>query len=266
MFSNDGLKDFISKHKDLSAKFLDVAKNGGLKWADVRGFQTILYMEHFEDIEEVYSCCQAFGVPCSLSPLHDKDIKDSETGEFKKPHFHLLAYYKGKTSLYRFYTQLCACFGEDSFFGFDNVVNWNKLVRYHAHLDDKEKAQYDVKDIKDFNGFSSLKYLKLLDGDDVSLKSDLKRVIRENNFIFYDELDDWLEENEFDMYSSLTINKALRREIIDYMKSREHRLTFDGEIMVTRFREVLPSGQIRYLTDKRFKDKEENKHYIEKVI
>lgn len=259
MLSNDELKEKIANldgrgnGKNLRVKFLDIAKNGGFKWADVRGFQTIIYKEHFKDEEEVFDSCRAFGVPCTLSPLHDKDIKDLESGELKKEHYHLLAYYKGKTSLYRFYVNLCGAFGEDSFFGFDDVANWNLAVRYHCHLDDKDKAQYDIKDIKDFNGFSSQKYLMKMDGDDVSLKTDLKRIIKENNFIFYNELDDYLEEYEFDIYSSLTMNKALRREIIDYLKAREHQMSFDGLIEKSMITEVLADGRKKQIFNRQIK-------------
>lgn len=230
MYSNDELKAMIAGIKNLKPKFLDISKNGGYKWQDVRGFQTIIYSEHFESPDQFYDCCRDFAVPCSVSPLHDSDVKDVETGEIKKPHYHFLAYYKGKTSLYRFYTMLCSAFGEDSFFGFDNIANMNMMVRYHCHLDDLDKAQYDVNDIHDFNGFSSKKYLMKMDGDDVSVKSDLKKIIKENCFLFYDELDDYLEDNNFDLYSSLTMNKPLRREIVDYLKSRECRLQYEGMV------------------------------------
>ena len=30
------------------------------------------------------------GIACAVSPLHDMDIDNEETGELKKPHYHIL--------------------------------------------------------------------------------------------------------------------------------------------------------------------------------
>lgn len=252
MLSNDDLKDKISNIPELRAKFLDVAKNGGYKWADVRWFQTVIYPEHFKNVNELYDCIRSFGMPCSLSPLHDSDLKDIETGELKKAHYHFIAYYKGKTSLYRFYSMMCASFGEDSFSTFDNVVNANMMVRYFAHLDDKDKFQYNVDDIKDFNGFCSSKYLVPASGDIMSDFRAIKKIIKEHNFIFYNELDDYLDEYEQDLYSAMLHNPTLIRQCKEYMKSREHQMKYDGEIEVSRIRKVLPDGEIQYLSANRF--------------
>ncbi len=231
MYSNDELKNIIKEHNPkLAVRVLKIGKKGDLVWNDLRGWQTIIYAEHFSSEEELFSLCNDFQAPCSISPLHDKDLKDEETGELKKAHYHFLAYYKGKTNAYKFYTMLCSIFGEDSFFGVEDILFMNKSIRYHCHLDNPEKAQYDIKKIKDFNGFSSLKYLYNENGDDVMLKRDIKQIIKDNNFLFYSELDDYLEENEFEMFVSLTHNKPLRREIIDYMKSRESMLMYSGGV------------------------------------
>lgn len=176
MLSNDELK---TKLDSIHPEYFDIDKKGGKKWKTARIFTTILYPENIEDIEK---SCNAVGVPCSLSPLHNSDIKDSETGELKKAHYHLVVYFKGKTTPYNFYTILCGAFGETAFSTIEIGRDLGALIRYQIHLDNSDKFQYSPDDIKDFNGFSSFNYL-VESGDLMGDLLKLKQIVRDLSLI-----------------------------------------------------------------------------------
>ena len=82
MLSNDELKQIMLK---AHPEYLDLDKKGGYKWKTARVFSVVLYPENIENISE---SCTSVGVPCSLSPLHNADLKDADSGELKKEHYH----------------------------------------------------------------------------------------------------------------------------------------------------------------------------------
>lgn len=224
MLSNEELKE---RFKKVHPEYLDIDKNGGYKWKCARVYTTILYPENIIDIED--SCCK-LGIPCSLSPLHDSDLKDESTGEIKKPHYHLIVYYKGKTTPYNFYNSLCGAFGDSAFSTIEIGRDLGALVRYSCHLDNEDKAQYKIEDIKDFNGFHSNNYLYDCGVDFMGNLKELKKIAKENNIIFYSELDDYLEENNEYLHVALHKDRNLIRDIRDYMKSREHEMFYSGDV------------------------------------
>lgn len=247
MFTNEELKE---RFKKVHPEYLERDKKGGDKWKTARIFSTVLYPENIDNIDE---CCGKLGVPCSLSPLHNKDLKDSETDELKKAHYHLVVYFKGKTTPFSFYTALVGAFGEKAFSTFEIGRDLGYLICYHCHLNDLDKYQYDVNEIKDFNGFSSKKYLSECGGDVVENYYKIKKIIKEHNFIFFNDLDDYLEENEPILHSAFIRDRVLSRQIKDYIKSREYQMVYDGEIERSTITEVLPNGQRKQIFNRQIK-------------
>lgn len=247
MLSNDELKEKIKK---VHPEYLERDKKGGDKWKTARIFGTVLYPENIDDID---NCCNNLGIPCSLSPLHDSDIKDEDTREIKKPHYHLVVYYKGKTTPYSFYTALVGAFGENAFSTFEIGHDLGALVAYHIHLNNPEKAQYSVNDIKDFNGFSSLKYIEESSGDTVSNFNKLMDIIDENNFLFLNEFLKYLRFNEPVLYSSVIRDRVLSKQIKDYIKAREYQMFFDGEIERSQVRIKNVDGSEKVIFNRQIK-------------
>ncbi len=103
---------------------------------------------------------QDLHVPGCVSPLHDRDVytlpSDShQVGELKKPHWHCLLSFQGVKTVKQILTAL-------EFLGVCHVEvvhNMSAMVRYFAHLDNQEKAQYDASKIVGFCGFDVSKYL-----------------------------------------------------------------------------------------------------------
>lgn len=247
MLSNDELKEKIKK---VHPEYLERDKKGGDKWKTARIFGTVLYPENIEDIDK---CCSKLGIPCSLSPLHDSDIKDDGSGELKKPHYHLVVYFKGKTTPYNFYTALVGAFGEKAFSTFEIGHDLGALVAYHIHLNDPEKAQYNFNDIKDFNGFSSLKYIEESSGDTVSNFNKLMDIVDENNFLFLNEFLKYLRFNEPVLYSSVIRDRVLSKQIKDYIKAREYQMFYDGEIERSQVRIKNQDGSEKVIFNRQIK-------------
>ena len=98
------------------------------------------------------------------SPLHDADV--NADGKPKKPHHHLLFMLGSVVNSERVMTMLGDTFGTSesgSVVGFaevQQVSDRGALVRYMAHLDNPDKAQYDVNEIVGHNGADPAELLR----------------------------------------------------------------------------------------------------------
>lgn len=104
-----------------------------------RNFASILYEEsapnNWRDI------LQECFVPCFISPFHDKDV--NPTGELKKPHYHIIIMFDSvKTS-----EQAKEIFDKVNAVGCEFVKSIRGYARYLCHLDNPEKAQYNIEDV-----------------------------------------------------------------------------------------------------------------------
>lgn len=95
-------------------------------------------------------------VPFVISPFHNRDIKDPETGELKKPHYHCIIRYRSKKSFRQVKSEVC-----DKINGPipQPVVDFPMMVRYLAHLDDPNKYQYNVEDIQIYGNIDIKEYI-----------------------------------------------------------------------------------------------------------
>mgnify|MGYP000865806599 CR=1 FL=1 len=130
------------------------------------------------------------------SPLHDKDVNPD--GTEKKSHWHILIAFDGKKSYEQ--VKLIA----DSLNGASPqyVQNMVGMVRYLAHIDNPEKAQYDPKKIIGY-GIDVDKYLK--------------NAIDIDNLIC--EVEEFIDEHKIIEYAKLTrVARMMREEHPDWHK------------------------------------------------
>ena len=111
---------------------------------------------NLDNIDEIYEEISATHMACILSPLHDKDVynKDDDKHkkcEIKKPHFHGIWQFSGPARLAQA-LDVNQCFGDKSPKYLEPVADLIGYTRYFAHLDDPQKAAYNVNDIVAFNG------------------------------------------------------------------------------------------------------------------
>ena len=109
-----------------------------------RNYATVVYPESApEDWEE--KLVQQF-VPAFISPLHDKDL--NPTGDTKKPHYHVIIMFDSVKTV----DQALEVFNIIGGVGCEVVKSIRGYSRYLCHLDNPEKAQYNIDDVRQLCG------------------------------------------------------------------------------------------------------------------
>lgn len=151
------------------------------------------------------------------SPWHDKDI--NADGEPKKKHKHLLLLFQGKKS-YEQIKEITDMLNQPIP---QRCHNAKAMVRYMAHLDNPEKAQYSVSDIKAHGGVDLAEMLRPSSSERYTLIGDMISYIRDNNVIEFQDLMDYALANEFDTWFPLLCDNSAF-VVGQYIKSQRHRL------------------------------------------
>lgn len=177
-------------------------------WAD------ILDSEHIEWIE---------------SPWHDKDINGD--GKPKKKHKHIALLFGGMKT----YEQVKQITDKLNSPIPERVHNTKALVRYMAHLDNPEKAQYDVNEIKGHGGVDLAEMLRPSSSERYTLIRDMIAYIKQNKITEFQDLMDYAAAEHFeDWFPLLCDNSAF--VIGQYIKSVRHRMPINidpetGEVL-----------------------------------
>ena len=122
------------------------------------------------------------GVPCIVSPLHDKD--KNPDGSPKEEHYHAMFMFSGVKT----YQQVLNVVGWLNGVAHVEPVNDTRsMARYFCHLDNPSKAQYSTDDVLCFGGAD---YLEL-----IASASDKYRAIA--------EMEEFCDEQGIDSYRDL---------------------------------------------------------------
>jgi len=116
-------------------------------------------------------------IPIFISPLHDQDV-DSKSGEVKKPHYHILLMLDGPVTKKRADALIEPFNGTKSA---EYVKSLKGFVRYLAHLDNPEKAQYSSDDIIALNGADLAEALKPSTADIYKIIGEIMLFCEENS-------------------------------------------------------------------------------------
>lgn len=175
--------------------------------------------------EDWLEILQETGLPCAISPLHDKDIDPD--GKEKKAHYHVICCYNGPTS-FNVVLRITEKLKQPNPIGLDNVKGY---YRYFTHMDNPEKYQYDAKDIQFVNGFNPMDFIELRKSEVFQIKWELQKLIMEKNIIEYGDLMEYLllhdMREEHDIASSHTMFFSA------YIRSRRHRQEKGGGITLS---------------------------------
>lgn len=166
---------------------------------------------------------QETGLPCCVSPLHDKDINPDNTP--KKPHYHIILCYGSPTT-------------------YNNVLNLTQNIlkqtipipleqvkgyyRYLTHLDNPEKYQYSSNDIKCFNGFCSDDYISLTSTQINQIKVEILKFIDDNNIIEYCDLLEILRKIEKFNLLDISMNHTILFNT--YITSKRHKKENNSDV------------------------------------
>lgn len=133
------------------------------------------------------------GVMVAISPLHDRDI--NPTGEYKKPHYHIILSYNNPTTYNNILT-ITERFNATIPKPIESVVG---LYRYFTHKDNPEKAQYNEDDIVCYNGFDPVTLLT--ETETFSLLKQIISIIKDNSIYQLEDLVYYILDNDLsDMY------------------------------------------------------------------
>lgn len=154
------------------------------------------------------------GLPCAISPLHDKDLNPDEVE--KKPHYHVILVYSGPTT-YNAVSKFTASLNATVPQPLESVRGY---YRYLTHKDNPEKFQYDDNDIVHLNGFNISDFVELTKSEVIQIKIKVQQFIREYNITEYGELMDMLLDNELMVEYEIASNNTLFFN--SYVSSRRH--------------------------------------------
>lgn len=156
------------------------------------------------------------GLPMAFSPLHDKDI--NPTGESKKPHYHVICYYENATTAKAVKENVTNKLNGTIPIKLESMVG---MYRYHLHLDNPEKYQYDDRYRQFFNGFDVNKVDSLTYTEISKLLKEIQSIVRDNTILEYADLLDLLLDNE--LYSLWDVARNHTLLLNTYISSRRYK-------------------------------------------
>lgn len=155
----------------------------GRNWAFVM-YPESMPADWFEKLEQT-------GLPFAISPLHDKDI--NPTGEEKKSHYHVICQYANTTTQKNVKENVCSLVNGTIPIKLENIKG---MYRYHLHLDNPEKYQYDDRDRIFINGFDISQVNALTKTEVDKLKKEITCFIIDNDITEYADLLQLLLQND----------------------------------------------------------------------
>lgn len=175
----------------------------GRLWACV-GYPESLSSDWIEKLTET-------GLQIAISPLHDKDL--DPTGEKKKPHYHIIFVYEGPTT-YNHVKELCLSLNMTIPIKLESLRG---MYRYHLHLDNPEKYQYNDNERILLNGFDKSSVDALTETQIDVYQNELIDFIVDNNIVEYAQLILELRKNE--LFDLLKVAKKSTIFFVSFIKS-----------------------------------------------
>lgn len=170
------------------------------------------------------------GVKWVCSPLHDKDL--NADGTAKKAHYHILLMFSAVKSAAQVVEFLSSRFGTSDSGSIIGVAAPQKcsdrtaLIRYMAHMDNPEKAQYSVDDIRCFGGADVLELLQHNKREIAEMMMSIEQFIDDNNITELCDLSAALRQTDIDLY--LLVAAQHTYYFNAYIRSRRHKAMLDA--------------------------------------
>ena len=164
-------------------------------------------------------------IPALISPLHDKDLeKDGKT--FKKPHYHVELIFESKKSK----KQVQEVINEFNGVGILPVLCLGAYTRYLIHVDDPDKAQYNMEDVISLSGASFMECCRTNEvlGMQKKILKEITKFIIENDMVYFHRLTEIVLEEHSDWYEVFTKHSYLIRAIVVSLatEKKEERLGY----------------------------------------
>ena len=173
-----------------------------------------------EDYREII---EKWCIPVAISPLHDKDKWTEQdkkknpkhkAGTLKKAHYHVVIYYNNTTTYNKIMEMIKPLGAEYA----ETVISFKGMYEYLTHKNNKEKAQYDEKDIQNI-GFNKIEDLVgYSESEQEEIKREIINLININNFYEFKEIYDYCLRNE--LYKCTTILSHASIFFENYLRSK----------------------------------------------
>ena len=157
----------------------------------------------------------AFHVSWAVSPLHDKDV--NADGSPKKPHWHVMVSFESLKTTDQCNEISAAVHGTVSQF----VQSPRAMVRYFAHMDNPDKAQYDKRDIECHGGFDLEDMLMTSNQTKYDALKEMIQYCIEADVTEYEDLLVYAMNNEPAWFEALA--DSCTYTMSAFLKSRRHR-------------------------------------------
>ncbi len=179
-----------------------------------RSWAFLMYPESMpEDWKDIVT---EIGLPMAISPLHDKDL--NPTGEKKKAHYHCIVYYENATTLNNVKTNVTDRLNATIPIKLESMRG---MYRYHLHLDNPEKYQYDDRDRQFINGFDIDLANKLTKTEINKRIREIHTFINDNNIKEYIDLLDILKDSELlELYDIAISNTVVLVAMINSRRNK----------------------------------------------
>lgn len=135
-------------------------------------------------------------IPSFVSPLHENDIDPQN--QPKKPHYHVMLMFEGMKSdeqVRDIFDKICGV-------GFERVNSIRGYARYLCHLDNPEKAQYNIEDCKSLAGADYFSVITLPSDKYNAIGEMMDHCVR-NQVVCYAQLLIYCREYRFDWFKIL---------------------------------------------------------------
>lgn len=172
-------------------------------------FATVVYPESTL-LSSMFNFLGDLKISYLVSPPHDGDFDDK--GNPKKVHFHVILVFDSLKSLDQVQSVLASSPSDVQFCGLEIVNSFPCYARYLCHLDNPDKAQYDVNDVVAF-GIDYFSIIVTKVDKFVSFVS-LLDFIESNPNLSFADLCFFARHNNPDMLQAIMSNSYTVREIL----------------------------------------------------
>lgn len=176
--------------------------------------------------EDWFERLQMTGLPIAISPLHDKDI--NPTGEVKKPHYHVICYYENSTTNKAVKELVCDLVNATIPIKLESMKG---MYRYHIHMDNPEKVQYNDSDRIFINGFDVSKVDSLTYTEISKYLMELQKLICNEHILEYSDLLDILLDN--DLFNLWDVARNHTMFLNSYITSRRYKTKQEKSTVLT---------------------------------
>ena len=186
----------------------------------IRNFAVIVYPDSKFLNPKWRENLERLGHKSIISPLHDKDVYDSDVidengnikykkGDLKKPHYHICVFRANATTLKSCKKAMKA--------NIDSSIDWVEILRgtpnasydYMSHKNAPEKHQYKQDEVVCLNGFNPIDYVKQSRSEKINLTKEI--------YIY-------IENNEIDEFSDLIQMLIMeeKEELLEYVSNHAY--------------------------------------------